>query len=69
MSILAQSESRGSARCKLEEIALVLRAVRSVSRRCLELTIQGSAQSLGGGWPSRPSYGVGAVALPALRDR
>jgi transposase-like protein len=41
MSILAQSETRGSARRKLEEIALVLRAVRSVSRRCLELTIQG----------------------------
>ena len=41
MSILAQSESRSSARRKLEEIAVVLRAVRSVSRRCLELTIQG----------------------------
>ena len=41
MSILAQSETRGSARRKLEEIAIVLRAVRSVNRRCLELTIQG----------------------------
>ena len=41
MSILAQSESRSSARRKLEEIAVVLRAVRSVSRCCLELTIQG----------------------------
>jgi len=47
MSILAQSESRSSARRKLEEIAVVLRAVRSVSRRCLELTIQGLLELAG----------------------
>ena len=41
MSILAQSESQRRAQRKLQEIAIVLRAVRSVTRRCLELTIRG----------------------------
>lgn len=41
MSILAQSESQRRGQRKLQEIAIVLRAVRSVTRRCLELTIQG----------------------------
>ena len=41
MSILAQSESHNSAQRRLQEIAIVLRAVRSVTRHCLELTIQG----------------------------
>jgi hypothetical protein len=41
MSILTQSESQHRGQRKLEEIAIVLRVVRCVSRRCLELTIQG----------------------------
>ena len=41
MSIPAQSETRDSARRKLGGIAIVLRAVRLVSRQRLQLTIQG----------------------------
>ena len=63
MSILAQSETRGSARRKLEEIAIVLRAIRAVTRHCLELTIQGLLNR----WVTAGL--AGAVALPALRDR
>lgn len=52
MSILAQSESRNSAPRKLQEIAIVLRAVRSVTRQCLELTIQGLLTCLPAGRPA-----------------
>ena len=41
MSILAQSNSANSAQRKLEEIRAVLRAVRAVTRQCLERSIQG----------------------------
>ena len=41
MFILAQSKSVNSPQRKLEEIAVVLRAARAVTRQCLEITIQG----------------------------
>jgi hypothetical protein len=41
MSILTQSGSLPHPRRKLEEIGAVLRAVRAVTRQCLERSIQG----------------------------
>src|SRR3990170_2697609 len=65
MTRVAQSEPTGLRR--LQEISAVLRAVRAVTRRCLQESIQGLMASMGAEWPCGWRRTGSALALPALR--